>query len=187
MKSLREQFEEEYMPCWVEKENDKGKVEYIYCAPWYIWDLPEEKLLRKKKLLTSFSVGSLLLLFFAGTRNNFVNTNVLVQIAGICALAIHVPELFRIIQFLFAKYRTSRMNYHAVNHVLRVVPLLRGALLVIAAIAAIYNMPGGSGGAGDWVTIFCYLVSRVMAWWIYKEYKQIPFRTEKNITFSEKD
>ena len=42
MKSLREQFEEDYAAVpYTDRPGGKVKIRYVYDAPWYRWDLPE--------------------------------------------------------------------------------------------------------------------------------------------------
>ncbi|MCD8370443.1 MAG: hypothetical protein LUC94_09020 [Clostridiales bacterium] len=179
MKSLREQFEEEYMPVWEERADaGRGRVRYVYCAPWYIWDLPEQEWKRKKQQLAVLSIGSLFLLIFAGTRNTYANAMVLVQIAGTCAVGFHVPELFRVIQLLSVKERTSRMNYYHIDHVMKTIPLVRGILLLTAGVAG--GWATGTREIQDCLVTLCYLLCGIMALCVFKEYREIPFRTEKN-------
>lgn len=42
MKSLREQFEDDYTAVSIPADNKAGfRITYIYYAPWHIWDLPQ--------------------------------------------------------------------------------------------------------------------------------------------------
>lgn len=188
MKSLREQFEDDYMAVSMPANNRKGfKIQYIYSAPWYLWDMPESVLKQKKLLLTGVSVGSLFLFLLIGIQRSGLNSYILVELAGTFALCFHVLELFSIFQFLFTKYRTSRLTYSNIDRILSSVPFIRGICLVSAVVASVYYMLQNTF---CWLTVFVaagYLICALMALFIFIEYKKIPFRTEKNTCTEIKD
>jgi len=187
MKSLREQFEDDYVAVSKPADNeDKLKIEYIYYAPWYIWYLPETLLKRKKLLLAGISVGSLLIFILSGIQESGVNRYIAVEIAGTFALCAHVFELFSIFQFLFVKYRVTRMTYSAIDRVLTVAPLVRGICLVIAAAAGLYYVIQTALHLPAVLAVAGYLICALMAFYIYAEYHKILIRTEKNDIFEKR-
>lgn len=187
MKTLREQFDDDYTAVSVPADNRRGfKIQYVYCAPWYSWGLPESELKQKKTLLTAMSVGSLLIFLLTGIQWVELNQTFVVEIAGTFALCFHVLELFSIVRFLVSKYRTDRMTYTYIDRMLKVIPLLRGVCLLAAAGTGTCYMlqyPVKLHTAG--VTAG-YLFCAIMALYIYNEYRKIPLKTEKNDTL-EKD
>ncbi|MGN0293056.1 MAG: hypothetical protein ACI4D3_03515 [Lachnospiraceae bacterium] len=180
MKTLREQFEENYTPVSVPADNKDGfKIEYVYYAPWYIWDMEETKLKKKKRQLLGLSVSSFLLYLIVGLQNTGANCFAPVEIAGIFALCAHVFELFSMFQFLFAKYRTSRMTCTGVDRSLTLSPLMRSICLAVTSAGCVIYMilnsemsalPEAAG----------YLICAGLAFHISREYRKIPIRTEKN-------
>ncbi len=181
MKSLREQYEDDYMAVSIPANNRKGfKVQYIYSGPWYLWDLPESVLKQKKLLLTIVSVGSLILFLLIGIQKSGLNNYMIVELTGIFALCSHVLEIFSIFRFLFAKYRTSRLTYLNINQILNSMPLIRGLCLLLTVVSSIYYMLQNTF---YWLTVFVavgYLGCALMALFIFIEYSKIPLRTEKN-------
>lgn len=186
MKSLREAFEEEYAAVSVPADNKNGfALKYIYYAPWYIWDLPEKELHLKKQMFVRMSVSSFLLYLIAGLQNAAVNQLAIPVIFGAAALCAHVMELFRVFQFRFAKYKTSRTTYQNINRTLRWAPLLRGGCMLITALAGIYCMAVHTVTLEAVTAVLGYLVCSAAAFHIFKEYRKLSFRTEKNTTIPE--
>ncbi|MGN0266772.1 MAG: hypothetical protein ACI4D7_03750 [Lachnospiraceae bacterium] len=185
MKTLREQFEEEYIAVSVPADNKNGfKIKYVYCAPWYLWDIEEDKLKKKKRMLTCFSTASMLLYLFAGLQVTGANSFPAVEIAGIFALCAHVFELFGLFQFLFAKYRTSQMTYSNVNRTLSLFPLLRSICLAAASVSSVIYMIFITFELSALFAAAGYLICAGLAFYIFLEYRKIPVRSEKNETLS---
>lgn len=181
MKTLREQFEDDYMAVRVPADNKTGmKVKYVYYAPWYLWDLPKDVLKRKKWFLAGLSVAGLLVFLLTGVQPCGVNSFNLVVAAGLFALCAYVFELFSIFQFLFAKYRTSRMTYTSVNHTLLVAAFSRGICHLISAAGSVLYAAENGFEPLILLVVTGYLVCACMAFHIFNEYRKIPVRTEVN-------
>ena len=182
MKSLREQFEDDYAAVKIPAKNKAGfKIRYVYYAPWYIWNLPEPVLKRKKLLLTCISVGNLFLFILAGVQETGLNHHKAVELTVIFALCTHVLELFSIVQFLFANYMTSRMTYSYINKTLKSMPFIRGFCLLATVMASIYYTLQNELHFRTFMIAICYLICALMALYVFWEYRKIPFKTEKNI------
>lgn len=181
MKSLRERFEEEYAAVSVPADNKKGfAVKYVYYAPWYIWDLPEKDLRTKKALMVWMSLGSLFLYLFAGSLYTPVNTDritVLLALLGLCA---HVLELTGVLRFGFAKYRTTKAAYTGADRALKLAALIRGCCLLAAALSGLVCLMRNTFDTTGILAVLGYLICSGMAFYIFLEYRKIPFRTEKN-------
>lgn len=182
MKSLRERFEDEYAAVSIPADNKNGfAIKYVYYAPWYIWNLPKKQLQAKKQLIVSMSVGSLVLYLAAGLQYIGVNSSPAVTVSALLALCAHVLELVSVFQFLFAGYKTTRMNYLHVDHVLRIAPVFRGCALLVTAVCGIAYMIRNTGDIVTICVILGYAISAGMAIYIFEEYKRIPFTTERNM------
>jgi hypothetical protein len=182
MKSLREQFEDDYAAVRIPTDNKDGfKIRYVYYAPWYLWDLPGPMLKRKKRLLSGVSICGMLVFLLTGIQKSALNSYVIVEMAGTLALCAHVFELFSIAQFLFAKYRTSRMTYVNISRILNCVPLIRALCLMVAVISCIYYMLHNTFHLNTAIVAAGYLVCTLMALYVFKEYRKMPLRTEKNV------
>lgn len=180
MKSLREKFEEEYAPVAVTLPNGKVKIHYVYDAPWYLWNIPEKALRRKKYIITGLSVGSLILFIGAALLPSETNQWRLIAIAGLISLALHVLEMFGVLRFLFAKVRTTKMNYSYINEILGIVPWLRGVSLLVAFGLNVYYM---GTRTVDFFTVcisVIYVVCAASAFALTIMYGKIPISREKN-------
>ena len=181
MKTLWEQFDDDYTAVSIPSDNRRGfKIQYVYCAPWYSWGLPESELKQKKLLLTAMSVGSLLVFLLTGIQRVEINRTIVVEIAGTFALCFHVFELFSIVRFLVSKYRADRMTYQYIDRMLKVIPLLRGISLLAAVIAGTCYMLQYPVKLHTVVVTAGYLFCALIALYIYNDYRKIPLKTEKN-------
>lgn len=144
MKSLREQFEEDYKAIPVVCKNGKSKVKYIYDGLWYVWKIPEDRKLRQKGQIAAASIVSALVPCICGCIHNGINTDPFTVISASCALAFYVVEFFGLIRFLCCGKRAERMTYHSITRALGLIPHIRGILLMTAVIGGIvYNIRNG--------------------------------------------
>lgn len=186
MKTLKDRFEENYAAVEKPANNKDGfKIEYVYYAPWYIWDCPEAELKKKKLTFLTVSIVSLLIFIIGGVQRCHQNTTLLVGVPAIVALCAHVFELFSLAQFAAAKYRTTKMTYTDVHRILSMVPALRVGLMVVSAAGCVFYMLTKDASYGAVIALLCYLSSGMMATYLYREYKKIPLRTERNWTLEE--
>lgn len=180
-KSLKDLFEENYKAVKVPAKNKKGyKIEYLYSGPWYIWDMPQDKLKREKWLEFGLSIAGIILYLLTGSVRTKVNISKPGVILAVLALCIHVLELSALIKFICAGYRTTKMTYQEVDRILGAATGLRGILLCGVAFAAfVYAVAGGMNTLSLLVTAG-YLGCGFIAFIIYRRYNKITFYTEKN-------
>ena len=133
MKSLREQFEEDYKAISVAGRNGKSKIKYIYDGLWYVWEIPEGRQLRQKGQIAAASIVSALIPCICGCIHNGINTDPVTVISASCALALYVIEFFGLMRFLYCGKQAERMTYRSITRALGWVPFIRGALLLAAA------------------------------------------------------
>ncbi|MDO4340716.1 MAG: hypothetical protein Q4C91_21975 [Eubacteriales bacterium] len=181
MKSLRERFEEEYAAVSIPADNKRGfRVIYRYYAPWYIWDLPEKQLSARKNHLLIISVSGLLPYLAAGLQDTDINRMTVPVIFNIIALCAYILELFAVFRFRSAKYKTDRTTYQSVDRTMRSIPLIRACCLLMTDITGIcsrnFSIPDVSAAAA----LLGNLICAVLAFYIFYDYRKIPFRTEKN-------
>lgn len=179
-KTLRERFEENYTAVPIPAKNRRGfRMQYIYYAPWYIWALPEPKLRREKRCILFYSILSLFLFLFSAAQPSALNRSSLVFLPVAAALCCHVAELFALLQFIAAKYRTTKMTYEDVDRVLRFAPPVRVLCCGLCAFACLASlirdfslrtvcMAAGFGAAA------------FTAWAVKRRYSRIPLSVEDN-------
>lgn len=186
MKTPQERFEENYAAVEKPANNKEGfKIEYVYYAPWYLWDKPEAELKKCKRVSLGVSILGLACCLFAGAQRCEANTALWVGVPALIGLCAHVLELYGLILFNCAQYRTTQMTYTDVNRLLTLALPLRIGMMVLTVIAcAYYLVCGGFSGAG--VTALCgFLSSGITAIYIYRSYRELPLRTERNDTLEE--
>lgn len=187
-KTLREKFEENYTAIPVPAKNRKGyTMRYFYYAPWYIWDMPEEKLRKEKWLLLGISLAGLLVFVLSGLVPNKVNGTRLLFLPSALTLCCHILELSGLLQFLAAKYRTTKMTYQTVRDILEYVPWVRMALMAFSTAVCLYRMAVG-GLDDELVTVTVgYLFCSVTAWLEGSRFRGISVRQEENNALEEAD
>lgn len=180
-KTLRQRFEDCYTAVPVPADNARGfKIKYIYYAPWYIWNIPEKALKRRKYELLAFSVAGLCLNIGSMLQNAPLNGSPVLFLPFALALCCHVMEFRGVLQFLTAKYKTTKMTYEEVSHILSAAPLFRGILSgFMAAVCMGYGITGT-----DKAVMFCtalgYALSAATAGWICRQYASLPLIVEDN-------
>lgn len=179
-KTLKEQFEESYTLIPVTSGKGKTKMKYVYCAPWYLWDLPPSRLRREKILLMCISLSGLAVYIAAATAPAEVNGAVSVVLPSVGGLCMHIVEISRLLQFCFARYRTTELTYYQVTRILCRIPAYRGCCGIIACLAVVVHMAGGRDLLLSFRVLAGYLVYAGLAWGVYVRFRRIPHRVENN-------
>lgn len=186
MKTLQERFEENYAAVETPANNKAGfKIEYVYYAPWYLWDLPEEELKQCKRRLLLGSLIGLAFYVIAGVQRCPSNTLLWVGVPALLGLCAHVVELFGLILFNCAKYRTTKMTYNDVNWTMSLGPVARTGMMattVIASLIALF-LTGFSWEA--MTALLGFLCSGMTAVYVSRTYRRLKLRTERNDTLEE--
>lgn len=186
MKSLKDRFEECYAAVEKPANNKDGfKIEYVYYAPWYIWDRPEGELKKIKLTFLAATIASLICFIIAGAQRCMQNTTFVVAVPGILSLCAHVFELFAIAQFAAAKYKTTKMTYNDVHRIMTVAPAFRVGMMVISSVGCIYYMFTKEMSYPAMIALLGFASCGMIATYLYREYKKIPLRTERNWTLEE--
>ncbi len=186
-KKLRDRFEDCYTAVPVPAGNARGfKMKYIYYAPWHVWDLPEKQLRRLKWALLLCSAAGLCASLSAMVQRSPLNRTP--AVFALCALALccHIMELLGLVQFVGARYRTTKMTYEEVGGLLSVMPTARAALSgVLTVVCAIHAVLGG--GAVSLGMALGFALSAAAALWVRHQYSRIPVKTEENDSLKQYD
>lgn len=183
MKSYRERFNENYVAVSRPAKNKNGfKIEYVYYAPWYIWDvLPDKLKLRKGEILMLAIIDTVCFLA-AAFQVSAVNSNIVVEFAGILSICALIFELIGAVQFYTAKRRTTRDTFRQVNYRLTLAPLIRAVLLAVCTGGCVYSMAVDGISAGSIIAAIFYLLCTAVSLAIRLIFERIPWTTEKNDT-----
>ncbi len=181
MKSLKERFEEDYAAVRVPAENRNGfKIEYVYYAPWYIWNLPSNALSIKKKFLTGMSLTAFLMFLLSAAGYSALNRYIPFNICTafiLCAFVIELPALFR---FSVTKYRTTRMNYSSMDKGIRAGSLLQLLFCSWGVVTGLSYIARYDFENRDLLVLTGFLLCAAAGAIIFYEYSRIPVITEKN-------
>ncbi len=181
MKTLKSRFEENYMAVSVPANNKKGfKIEYIYYRPWHIWNIPEEELKAKKKSVLIAGIVGLLLFIATGAVNTPITQAAIVVIPAVLSLAAQVYELVGVFQFYFSPRQTTESNYMDVSTKLKIAPIVRAVLLGVTVLACCVNLIFQEHSALSVCVALSYLLQILLPLYIFKTYRTIPLKTEKN-------
>lgn len=180
-KSLKDIFEENYAAVEVPAGNRRGyKVQYLYSGPWYIWDMPRDRLTKEKWMELGLSLAGLVLHLAVGAQEAAVNISRFGAVLAIMALCIHVLEISACIRFVCAGCRTTRMTYQDIDRILGAATGLRGIFLCGMTVAALcYGVMEGMNRI-SLLAILGYMGCAAIAFVIYRRYNRIAFYTEKN-------
>lgn len=186
MKTFRERYEENYVAVSKPADNKEGfTIEYVYYAPWHIWNLPEEELNRKKRAIGTSMALSAVIFFIVSAQNIGVNTEIAVALSGILSICALIFEGLGVVQFCAAKYRTTRQNFDDVTSKIMLATLLHFLFLFAAAVGCVYYMVKVSFSASGLLAAIGYLISALLSIYIRTQYKSIPLKTEANTTLQE--
>lgn len=184
--TLRDRFEDSYTAVPIPAENKKGyKIEYIYYAPWYYWDMPEKKLIGRKAIICALSAVSLVLFVLAATSGKReLNLKPAVFLPSALALCAHIMEASALIQFAAAKYRTTKMTFNEVRRIMDFAPTARLILTLVTACVCLYCTLRGEGSAA--VTALNFGAAALTLAELHL-FNAIPMRTEENHALRDHD
>lgn len=186
-KTLKDRFEECYTAVPMPADNAKGfKMEYIYCAPWHLWEIPETSLLRIRWILPVLEAVSVSLDLFAMSRRTPVNSLLPAFLPIALILCCHILEGLGIGKFMAAGEKTTKMNYEEVDLLLTAPPMIRGILgILLAAVGLLLGLRGDLDAA-FWMAA-CYLLSAGTGLYLQREYRRLPHKTLVNNSLQEYD
>ena len=187
-KSLRKRFEDCYTAVPVPDAGARGtKLRYIYYAPWYLWDIPEKALRRRKYELLLSSAAGLGLSLMLMAHRSAIHAIPIVFLAFALMLCCHIYELRGVLQFFAARYRTTKMTYEDVNNILSVAPVLRVIFSCVPVTASVIWFVIFKGERTLLLEALGYALSAALGAWVYLRYHRIPMRTEENDSLKQCD
>ena len=184
-KTLRNRFEENYVAVSVPANNKRGtKMKYVYYAPWYIWNLPPQELKKRKAVILSDNLISLMVFLLSVSLRTPLNNLKPVSLLSALAFCCHIMEIAALVEFIPSKNRSTKIRYEQINRGLGFFPALRVVLLTICTIACAISLPFGYFSAKALVVTTGNLLCSFLAWAGFKCFRSIPFTTEENDTLS---
>lgn len=181
MKTYRSTFEENFKAVQEPCGNKQGfKIRYVYIGLWYVWNVPRERIQTAKRLIGLACGFSVLIFLLGSVADSSLNYSRYVEFPGMLSIAALVFEIFGVAQFCAAKEKMTNMDFHDIQTKLLIAPLLHGALLFCAVIAAIYQLFSMEVGLMDVTVPLCYFFSGLLSLMIFFYFRSLPYRKEKN-------
>lgn len=179
-KGLRSRFEDNYTTVTEPANNKKGYViRYVYYAPWYVWQVPEEEFRKKKQLLATLELFGVVLFLAAVLLRSPLNNTPWVVFPTALAFCAQLMELSGMVDFLSAKPRTTQIRYEDIQRRLVFYPTVRAVLLLLAVLACVWLLASGSVTEGVWL-LPGLMVCAALAWQVQGMIRGIPMRIEDN-------
>jgi|GEM_PF-982411 len=181
MKSYREQFVEHYIKVEEPYDNKKGyKTKYVYCGPWYMWNVAPHMLIRKKCTLGVAGAINLFLFILCAVQYADVNRALLVETPATLSVIALIFEALGIVQFCAAKSRITESSFQDIGMKLRIAPLAHALLLFLTAAFGIYYLLYVAFTRVSLFVLTGFVVCAGLSLFIYREYRSLPHRSEKN-------
>lgn len=180
MKTLREQFEDNYMAVEVPCKNRRGfRIAYVYYGPWYLWDREAGVLKRLKLAIGLLYFVSLGFLIVAGLSDTVLNYGIVGLPVGL-AMAAAVFSLIGVIRFLTTKERFTRILYRDIDLAYRIAIPIHAVLVFTAFGVSVYVWVEEKLTWLQAAPAFGYLAAAVCLAVVYLLYRGLNFRTEEN-------
>lgn len=180
-KSLRDKFEEEYTATVEPCNNKRGfQIKYVYYGNWYLWNLPEEDLRREKRGILYLAALDVLLFFLAAALPSDVNGYAFVAFTGIVALLAVALKMLGVLQFLFAKYLTTKSNFEDAERRIRVWSIIQSVCTAVSSAGCIYYMIAFGFYPNRLVTMLLYALDTAVTILVLRRYIRIPHKVKAN-------
>lgn len=184
-KSLYERFQEDYTAIVVPASNKNGfKIDYVYYAPWFVWNLPEHELRQKKREILLLTIIELILFSLSAWNPSLLNALAFVAYPSIISMLAFILGMIGVLQFYFAKYRTTKSTFQQANRRITLHVFVHMLASAIASLGCAYYMVCYDFPLSfqNTLLLFTYGVDAMIAFVVLKQYREIPFTTEKNDT-----
>lgn len=135
MKSYRERFFEQYTYRTTVMPNGKKRRVMVYHGPLYRWDLSPAKLRAAKSIHVLLPLLSALLLILSSLQPVQANTNRVVAILSMIALAAMLPELWGGLLFMLQrKPEMTALEWHEVHMTVLISSFVHALFLCLSAV-----------------------------------------------------
>ncbi len=184
-KSPFEKFEEEYTAVMEPARCKRGfKITYVYYGPWFLWNLPENRLKREKKRILALALAAMALTLTAGWIPTALNSLALVAYPAIVGLFAGAMEVLGAAQFCLARYQTTQSTFRQADRRIRTYSLLHALLSAAAMGGCVWYLvtAGYFPSVNEGLLALCWGLCACLSGQVYRQYKKIPFTTAKNHT-----
>lgn len=183
MKSLRDQFQENYMPVTKPANNKRGvKVVYVYYAPWYVWNVDEARLKKLKWTIGALCALDTVLFFLTCIIYTGVNYEIFVGAPAMLSICGLLFQILGAAQFAASPRRTTRMSGKSIRNRLVWAPRVRVICLLVAVLGGVYTLIRYGADTVSILVVCAYLVCVAISGSILFVFQKIPVTSEKNTT-----
>ena len=181
MKTLKETFEEYYMPYEVPCNNKKGfRIEYRYIGPWYVYSIEKKILNRKKCILGISCVFSTICFFGAALQNCELNYAAYPMLFAMFSLAVFLFEWVGVVWFCVTKEKMTKYGFEEMHMILKIAPFLHAIMLFFTAAACIFMIFMESLSFHTLLVPVLYFISGMFSFVVFRIYKTISIDRVSN-------
>lgn len=182
--SYRKDFEENYVAVPAaegdSRNRKKPKVKYLYCGPWYFWDLSEKERKKCGFCLTAAGFLNTVIYLAAGVQYADVNTSVLVFLPLAASCVALLFEWVGIVQFCIQKEKMTAISWQSIMNYLKIAPFVQSVGMVLAVIFCVYYMVTQTFSMRSLAVTVGYGVCALLAAYVVWKIRSLPFHSEKN-------
>lgn len=180
-RSAYEKFLNEYAAVKYPSDNKDGfKIRYVYYGPWYLWDLPEDRLKQMKRKILILCLLAAAAYIITAALPSVLNGLAAVAYPAIFLLFFVCMESLGACQFLAAGQKTSRSTFFQVDRRLKYYPMLAAGASFISAAGCLYYIIRYGMPLSGLMPLAGYTVSGLLSFFAWKSYYGTGFLTEKN-------
>lgn len=180
MKTLREQFEDNYRAAETPCGNKKGfRITYIYYGPWYRWELDARTLRRVKWLIGILYFGSLGVFLSCALFDTVLNYGIVGLPVGL-TMAGAVFTLIGVIRFLSTGPKFTRIRYRDIDFAFKLAVPIHILLAFVSFCVSVYVWTTEKLSLSQAAPAFGYLAAALCLAAMELLYKHLHFRTEEN-------
>lgn len=181
MKTLKETFEEYYVPYEEPANNKRGfRIAYRYVGPWYVYRIEKETLSRKKRILGVSCIFSTVCFFAASLQDCALNYAAYPVILAMFSLAVFLFEWIGVVWFCVAKEKMTKYSFDEMHMILKIVPLLHAVMSFCTAAACIIMIFMESLSLSTLLVPALYFISGMFSFIIFRIYNAISFERLSN-------
>lgn len=180
-KTLRSRFEDNYTVVTEPADNKKGYTfQYVYYAPWYVWQVSEDVFRRKKRLLAALEVFGLVLFLATVLVRSPINSSRYVFLPTALAFCAQLMEFAGVVDFLSSKVKTTQIQYEDIQRRLVFYPTVRGSTMALATLISIGLIASGQVPDNAVWVVPGFVTCSALAWQVQSMIRGIPMRVEDN-------
>lgn len=185
MKTVKQTFEEYYVPCRQPCGNRRGfKITYQYTGPWYSYCVEKKILRRYKFLLGILGICAALCFFGASLQESEINRAAAPTMCAMLSLAVLLFEWTGIIWFCAAGEKVTEYSFNEMHMIMKIAAPIHAALLLCTVVASVFMIFAESLGFRELTVPVLFFCSGMCSFSIFRIYGKLRYERVENEMFS---